>query len=67
MSKVLIKKYSKLIDKNLPLVYSKGPKSLVDTFQYVINSPGKRIRPILTLITSRIFKADLKIILPASL
>ena len=39
------------LNKDLKTIYTSGPKSLVDTFNYVI-SEGKRVRPLLTIPTS---------------
>ena len=41
------------INEDLKLIYASGPKSLVDTFNYVISGQGKRIRPLLTILTSK--------------
>ena len=38
---------------DLKKIYNSGPNSLVKTFNYVISGQGKRIRPILTLLTSK--------------
>ena len=43
----------KKINSDLKNIYSAGPTSLVQTFNYVISGKGKRIRPILTLLTSK--------------
>ena len=40
------------INDDLKAIYSSGPQSLVDTFNYVISGKGKRIRPLLTILTS---------------
>lgn len=41
------------INEDLKAIYASGPKSLVDTFNYVISGQGKRIRPLLTILTSK--------------
>ena len=41
------------IHADLKKTYNSGPNSLVKTFNYVISGQGKRIRPILTLLTSK--------------
>ena len=40
------------LNKDLKAIYTSGPKSLVDTFNYVICGEGKRVRPLLTILTS---------------
>lgn len=40
------------LNKDLKTIYTSGPKSLVDTFSYVISGEGKRVRPLLTILTS---------------
>jgi len=41
------------IHADLKKIYNSGPDSLVKTFNYVMSGQGKRIRPILTLLTSK--------------
>ena len=41
------------IHADLKEIYKSGPNSLVKTFNYVMSGQGKRIRPILTLLTSK--------------
>ena len=43
----------KKIDADLTKIYKSGPDSLVKTFNYVMSGQGKRVRPILTLLTSK--------------
>ena len=43
----------KKIHSDLKNIYNSGPTSLVETFNYVMSGEGKRIRPILTLLTSK--------------
>lgn len=43
----------KKIDADLTKIYKSGPDSIVKTFNYVMSGQGKRIRPILTLLTSK--------------
>mgnify|MGYP002031963639 CR=1 FL=1 len=47
-----IKKLQNKINSDLNSIYSSGPQSLVETFNYVISGKGKRIRPLLTILTS---------------
>ena len=48
------------INKDLKDIYVSGPKSLVDTFNYVISGKGKRVRPLLTIFTSESLFEDSK-------
>ena len=41
------------IDNDLLNTYKNGPKSLLEIYKYVFSAKGKRIRPILTLLTSK--------------
>ena len=57
------KNYTKLlnkIDKDLLKIYNKGPKSLLETYQYTVLGKGKRIRPLLTILTSKSISGDYK-------
>ena len=56
----IIKKLQTKIDNDLNNIYSSGPISLVETFNYVMSGKGKRIRPILTLLTSKSLFNDYK-------
>ena len=47
-----ISKYRLEINKNLLKIYSIGPKSLVKPVQYVLSGEGKRLRPLLTILTT---------------
>jgi len=62
----LVEEYKKKINNNLSLIYMEGPDSLKETFNYVLNSNGKRIRPILTLLTANACNGDFKKCLPAA-
>lgn len=46
---------------------AKEPKSLYEPIQYILNLGGKRLRPVLTLMTSNIFNVDYKDALNAAL
>ena len=48
------------INQDLKDIYVSGPKSLVDTFNYVISGKGKRVRPLLTIFTSESLFEDSK-------
>ena len=41
------------IDEDLLKIYNKGPKSLLKTYKYTFSGKGKRIRPLLTILTSK--------------
>ncbi|MFI1744499.1 polyprenyl synthetase family protein [Thalassobellus sediminis] len=45
----------------------KEPKTLYNPIQYILNLGGKRLRPVLTLMTSEIFNQDYKLALNAAL
>ena len=45
----ILDKYRQEINQLLVDIYPKGPKSLTQPIQYVLNGEGKRLRPILTL------------------
>ena len=48
-----IKELQDKINGDLNSIYNSGPQSLVETFNYVISGKGKRIRPLLTILTSK--------------
>lgn len=48
------------INTDLNNIYNSGPANLVKTFNYVMSGKGKRIRPILTLLTSKSLFGDYK-------
>lgn len=48
-----IKELQDKINGDLNGIYNSGPQSLVETFNYVISGKGKRIRPLLTILTSK--------------
>ncbi len=57
------KKYTKLLDKinkDLLSIYTNGPKSLIKTYKYTFLGKGKRIRPLLTILTSKSINEDYK-------
>ncbi|QOG02921.1 polyprenyl synthetase family protein [Flavobacterium sp. MDT1-60] len=45
----------------------KEPKNLYEPITYILGLGGKRMRPVLTLMTSEVFDADYKIALPAAM
>ena len=57
------KNYIKLlrkIDEDLLKIYTKGPKSLLKTYKYTFLGKGKRIRPLLTILTSKSITGNYK-------
>jgi geranylgeranyl diphosphate synthase type II len=63
-----IKFYAELINNGLKnLSFSNKPKSLYDPIKYILDLEGKRIRPILTLMSCNSFGLDPKEALSASL
>ena len=55
------KKYKNLSDKinnDLINIYTKGPKTLVETYHYTLSGAGKRIRPLLVIICSKALTND---------
>lgn len=48
-------------------IIDKEPKNLYDPISYILSLGGKRIRPVLTLLTTEIFDTDYKLALPAAL
>jgi geranylgeranyl diphosphate synthase type II len=46
---------------------SKEPKNLYDPITYILGLGGKRIRPVLTLMTTEVFNGDYKKALPAAM
>ncbi|MDR6845331.1 polyprenyl synthetase family protein [Flavobacterium granuli] len=46
---------------------NKEPKNLYEPIEYILELGGKRMRPVLTLMTSEIFDADYKEALPAAM
>ena len=53
MMNKIVADLQKKFDADLTKIYKSGPDSLVKTFNYVMSGQGKRIRPILTLLTSK--------------
>ena len=58
MMNKIVADLQKKIDADLTKIYKSGPDSLVKTFNYVMSGQGKRIRPILTLLTSKSLFGD---------
>ena len=53
MMNKIVADLQKKIDADLTKIYKSGSDSLVETFNYVMSGKGKRVRPILTLLTSK--------------
>ena len=63
-----IYQYQEFISDYLQSQYEiKEPKNLYEPIHYILDLGGKRIRPVLTLMTAEIFDADYKNALPAAL
>jgi len=54
-SEELLKKVTEALDN---LVYDRQPASLYDPIRYVLSIGGKRVRPVLTLLTYNLYKDD---------
>lgn len=64
----LLKKYSTALQEQLQhTVEVKEPEQLYEPIQYILNIGGKRLRPILTLLTCDFFETDYKKAMPAAL
>ena len=63
-----IEKYSGTLQNYLDEVITlKEPKQLYEPIKYIVSLGGKRLRPVLTLLSCDIFNADFKKALPAAL
>ncbi len=63
-----IYQYQQFISDYLTAEYiNKSPKNLYEPINYILELGGKRIRPVLTLMTAEIFETDYKKALPAAL
>lgn len=61
----MISKYQKYIDQEIKKhKYGKEPFSLYEPIRYLMNIGGKRMRPMLTLLSYSLFKQDVKTIVP---
>ena len=64
----LLKKYNvALADELKKTVQTKEPEQLYEPIQYIVNIGGKRLRPILTLLTCDFFGTDFEKAMPAAL
>lgn len=63
-----ISQYQEFISEYLQSQYKiKEPKNLYDPIHYILDLGGKRMRPVLTLMSAEIFNTDYKKALPAAL
>ncbi|TRX01317.1 polyprenyl synthetase family protein [Flavobacterium gawalongense] len=63
-----IYQYQEFISEYLQSQYeTKEPKNLYDPIHYILDLGGKRIRPVLTLMSAEVFDTDYKKALPAAL
>jgi len=61
----IIAGYQQLIEREIKKKkYGKQPASLYDPIQYLMTLGGKRLRPLLTILSYSLFKADVKNIIP---
>ena len=63
----IILKYTNRIEKELVGIYNTGPKLLVEPINHVFSGKGKRIRPLLTLFTSKTLGYDVEKALNAAI
>ena len=63
-SEELLKKVNEALDN---LVYDRQPASLYDPIKYVLSIGGKRVRPVLTLLSYNLYKEDALSILPQAI
>ncbi len=62
-----ISEYQNIISSHFQeLIQEKEPKNLYDPIQYILSLGGKRMRPVLTLMTCEIFDCDYQKALPAA-
>ncbi len=62
-----IRELRSLIDSQITTIYPSGPKSLTQTIRYVLEAGGKRLRPILTLLSAQTFGTTITRALPAAI
>ena len=62
-----IKDYQSIINNEFEKIYKSGPKILKDSIEYVLDGNGKRIRPILTILSAESCGATIKDALPAAI
>jgi geranylgeranyl diphosphate synthase, type II len=63
-----IYQYQEFISEYLNSQYeTKEPKNLYEPIHYILGLGGKRMRPVLTLMSAEVFDADYKLALPAAL
>ncbi len=67
MNKIDIPNYQSIINERLKQIYDDGPISMVQPINYVLANSGKRLRPILTLLSAMACGSDYKIALPSAI
>ncbi|MFQ6610743.1 MAG: polyprenyl synthetase family protein, partial [Fidelibacterota bacterium] len=67
MNDTKISELRNLIDSQITEIYPTGPESLTQTIRYVLSAGGKRLRPILTLLSARTFGAKINRALPSAI
>ena len=55
-----IKNYRDIIESRLEKIYLNGPKNMVQTANFVMSAKGKRIRPILTMLSCESLGGDVQ-------
>lgn len=55
------------IEKEIEILKSKSPNNLYDPIAYTLSMGGKRIRPLMVLLSYQLFNADVKNALPAAM
>ena len=55
-----IHKYKKIVESHLKDIYLTGPDNMVKTSNFVMSSKGKRIRPVLTMLSCDALGGDIK-------
>src|SRR5688572_17211385 len=61
----MVEKYSRLLDREIKKQkYGKQPDSLYEPIRYLMALGGKRLRPMLTLLSYSLYKGDVKSIVP---
>ena len=58
--KKTIHEYRKIVESNLEDIYLKGPDNMVETSNFVMSEKGKRIRPVLTMLSCDALGGDVK-------
>ncbi len=67
MNKQEINKWREKINRDLLTIYTSGPSLLVHPIQYILKGKGKRLRPILSLLTAEACGGSFKSAIPVAL